>query len=154
MSVSWQFFETYGVISYGNGWSKDVVNQCLEFGTRQHSPYRHGADGLVCRVLLLCGHIPSASGMSSVTAVWVCDLCIWYAECYLCVGIYILHIHSAYTFCIYILHIHSAPCMASVTDEWAYTFCIYILHPVCRVLLLCGHVPSASGMPSVTAMWA
>ena len=24
-------FETYGVISYGSGWRKDVVNQCLEF---------------------------------------------------------------------------------------------------------------------------
>ena len=29
--VSWQFFETYGIISYGSGWRKDVVNQCLEF---------------------------------------------------------------------------------------------------------------------------
>ena len=28
--VSWQFFQTYGVISYGSGWKKDV-NQCLEF---------------------------------------------------------------------------------------------------------------------------
>ena len=24
--------ETYGVINYGSGWRKDVVNQCLEFG--------------------------------------------------------------------------------------------------------------------------
>ena len=32
MSVSWQFFKTYGVISYGSGWRKDAVNQCLEFG--------------------------------------------------------------------------------------------------------------------------
>ena len=24
--------QTYGVISYGSGWRKDVVNQCLEFG--------------------------------------------------------------------------------------------------------------------------
>ena len=47
LSVSRQFFETYGVISYGSGWRKDVVNQCLEFassmlrgtlhGTAQHS---------------------------------------------------------------------------------------------------------------------
>ena len=29
-SVSWPFSETYGVISYGSGWRKDVVNQCLE----------------------------------------------------------------------------------------------------------------------------
>ena len=30
--VSWQFLETYGVINYGSGWRKDVVNQRLEFG--------------------------------------------------------------------------------------------------------------------------
>ena len=30
LSVSRQFFET-GVINYGSGWMKDVVNQCLEF---------------------------------------------------------------------------------------------------------------------------
>ena len=30
-SISWQFFKTYGVISYGSSWRKDVVNQCLEF---------------------------------------------------------------------------------------------------------------------------
>ena len=30
--VSRQFFETYGVVSYGSGWRKDVVNLCLEFG--------------------------------------------------------------------------------------------------------------------------
>ena len=29
--VSWQFFETYGIINYGSGWRRDVVNQCLEF---------------------------------------------------------------------------------------------------------------------------
>ena len=28
--VSRQFFETYGVINYGSGWRKDVVNQCVE----------------------------------------------------------------------------------------------------------------------------
>ena len=28
--ISWQFFETYGIINYGDGWRKDVVNQCLE----------------------------------------------------------------------------------------------------------------------------
>ena len=31
--VSWQFSETYGGTNYGSGWRKDVVNQCLEFGT-------------------------------------------------------------------------------------------------------------------------
>ena len=31
--VSWQFFETYGVVNYGSGWRKDAVNQCLEFGS-------------------------------------------------------------------------------------------------------------------------
>ena len=30
--VNWQFFETYGVINYGSGWRKDVVNERLEFG--------------------------------------------------------------------------------------------------------------------------
>ena len=29
--VSWQFSGPYGVIKYGSGWRKDVVNQCLEF---------------------------------------------------------------------------------------------------------------------------
>ena len=29
--VSWQFFETYGVIRYGSGWRQDVVSQGLEF---------------------------------------------------------------------------------------------------------------------------
>ena len=31
LSVSSQFSENYGVASYGSGWRKDVVNQCLEF---------------------------------------------------------------------------------------------------------------------------
>ena len=29
--VSWQFSGPYGVIKYGSGWRKDVLNQCLEF---------------------------------------------------------------------------------------------------------------------------
>ena len=28
---SWQFCETYGVVSYGSGWRKGVYNQCLAF---------------------------------------------------------------------------------------------------------------------------
>ena len=32
MYVIGQFLETYGVISYSNGWRTDVVNQCLDFG--------------------------------------------------------------------------------------------------------------------------
>ena len=49
--VSGQLLETYGVTSYGSGWWKDVVNQCLEFGlgrlpvkTNAHTPslaFRH-----------------------------------------------------------------------------------------------------------------
>ena len=33
LSVSWQFFETHGVISYGGGWRMDVVNcdQCTQW---------------------------------------------------------------------------------------------------------------------------
>ena len=31
-TVSRQFSKTCGIISYGSGWRKDVVNQCLEFG--------------------------------------------------------------------------------------------------------------------------
>ena len=31
--VSWQFSGPYGVTKYGSGWRKDVVNQCLEFGS-------------------------------------------------------------------------------------------------------------------------
>ena len=30
------FSKTYGVINYGSGWRKDVVDQCLEF-----DPYPH-----------------------------------------------------------------------------------------------------------------
>ena len=124
-SFSWQFFETYGVISYGNGWRKDVVNQCLEFGTRQHSPYRHGTDGLVCRLLLLCGHIPS---------------CIWYVECYCCVDMWFAHlvcrvlllcghIHSAYTFCT--LYVECYWCVG-----------MYLLHPydLSRCLVYCVRI--------------
>ena len=33
LSVSWQFFETYGVINDCSGWRNEVINQCLEFGT-------------------------------------------------------------------------------------------------------------------------
>ena len=33
--VSWQFFETYGLISYGSGWKKYVVIQCSELGSEQ-----------------------------------------------------------------------------------------------------------------------
>ena len=33
LSISRQFFQTYGVISYSSGWTKDGVNQCLEFGS-------------------------------------------------------------------------------------------------------------------------
>ena len=31
-------FETYGVVSYGNGWRKDVVNLCLEFDSKPRFP--------------------------------------------------------------------------------------------------------------------
>ena len=34
--VSGQFFQTYGVVSCGRGWRKDVVNQCLGFDTVRH----------------------------------------------------------------------------------------------------------------------
>ena len=34
-----EFFETYGVISYGRGWRKDVVNQCLEY-VRDHTSFK------------------------------------------------------------------------------------------------------------------
>ena len=34
--VSWQFSETYGIINYGSGWRKDVVNQHLEFESSAH----------------------------------------------------------------------------------------------------------------------
>ena len=30
--ISWQFSVPYGVTKYSTGWSKNVVNQCLEFG--------------------------------------------------------------------------------------------------------------------------
>ena len=36
MSDSWQFSETYGLISCGSGWREDVVNQCLEFEATRH----------------------------------------------------------------------------------------------------------------------
>ena len=56
MLVSWQFSGPYGVTKYGNGWRKDVVNQCLSqachkptaaswmFGMRgacSHRPMKH-----------------------------------------------------------------------------------------------------------------
>ena len=31
LSISWQFFKTCGVINYGSGWRKDVIDHCLEF---------------------------------------------------------------------------------------------------------------------------
>ena len=31
--VSWQISGPYGITKYGSGWRKDVVNQCLEFGS-------------------------------------------------------------------------------------------------------------------------
>ena len=37
-SISWQLFETYGVINYGRGCSKDVVNECFGF----YAPLRTG----------------------------------------------------------------------------------------------------------------
>ena len=30
---SWQFSGSYGVTKHGSGWRKDVVNQCLEYGS-------------------------------------------------------------------------------------------------------------------------
>ena len=36
--VSWQFSGPYGVTKDGSGWRKDVVNQCLEFALRAHTP--------------------------------------------------------------------------------------------------------------------
>ena len=42
LSVSWQFSETCGVISYSNGWRKGVVNQCLELALF-HNYYTRGA---------------------------------------------------------------------------------------------------------------
>ena len=35
LSVSWQFFLTYGVISYASGWRKDVVNYCCRLSTNE-----------------------------------------------------------------------------------------------------------------------
>ena len=37
MSVRWQSFETYGVVSYGSDSRKDVVNQGLELDTHTHT---------------------------------------------------------------------------------------------------------------------
>ena len=34
LSVSWQFWETFVVLSYDSGWRTGVVNQYLEFVTR------------------------------------------------------------------------------------------------------------------------
>ena len=31
--IRWQFSGPYGVTKYSSGWRKDVVNQCLEFGS-------------------------------------------------------------------------------------------------------------------------
>ena len=96
---------------------------------------------LVCRVLLLCGHVICASGMSNATSVWAYAFCTWYVECYCCVGIWFLHL-----VCRVLLlcgHIPSASSMSSVTAMWACTFCIRYAD---RVLLLRGHIPSASGM--------
>ena len=38
MFVSLKFSGTHGVIKYGSGWRKDVVNQCLEFATTAVHP--------------------------------------------------------------------------------------------------------------------
>ena len=47
--VSLQFFKTHGVISYGSGWKKDVVNQCLQFAysvnMRRAEVEKEGAGG-------------------------------------------------------------------------------------------------------------
>ena len=55
--VSWQSSPTCGVLNYGSGWRKDVVNQCLEFdqpvkstqlclGDRRHSYYTQYTGGI------------------------------------------------------------------------------------------------------------
>ena len=44
LPASWQFSRTCGIISYGSGWRKDAVNQCLEFGLQCHhrgTLYKH-----------------------------------------------------------------------------------------------------------------
>ena len=33
LPAHWKSMKTYGVTSYGSGWRKDVINQCLEFVT-------------------------------------------------------------------------------------------------------------------------
>ena len=42
--VSWQFSGPYGVIKYGSGWKKDVLNQCLEFAVHGYL----GNTGCLC----------------------------------------------------------------------------------------------------------
>ena len=56
--VSWQFFETYGVINCGSGWRNDIVNQCLEFDSN--------LDVVIdaCSVACSCGVSPSMSPLA------------------------------------------------------------------------------------------
>ena len=61
--VSWQCFETDGVIDYGSGGRKDVVKHCLEFGTE-------------CMIL-------EFGTECVILGVWhgVCDLGVWHGVC-------------------------------------------------------------------------
>ena len=65
--VSRQFPGPYGVTKYGSGWRKDVVNQCLEFGSSFTSffptpvPNKHLASVDVKQHVYLPVHFPGST---------------------------------------------------------------------------------------------
>ena len=54
-NVSRQFFQTYGVIYYGSGWKKHVVNRCSEFVYKDHNVWRvHRPQCVTCTQTAMC----------------------------------------------------------------------------------------------------
>ena len=53
--VGWQFSGPYDVTKYSSGWRKDVVNQCLEFGSYHVQADDMGLHVLGCGVDILLG---------------------------------------------------------------------------------------------------
>ena len=66
--IIWQFSGTCGITRYHNGWRKDVINQCLEFGLKQPGRQEWHSAGLTASGSLSPAHTPSIAFVS--TAAW------------------------------------------------------------------------------------
>ena len=77
--ISWQFWESCGVINCGSGWRKDVVNQCLEFMCVCACMF---VCGWVCVCMCVCVWVCACMFVCGLVSGWVCVcMCVCMCEC-------------------------------------------------------------------------